>query len=163
MEVARDQTLNEVRDAVVTAWTDARTDEALKAEVDAIIAELDAGKPFQDLAAERNQFATLSAPITRDGDGTTILNQAVATNVFSAGPDSHGWAVNGDGDYLVYHVTDVTPPTTEASPEIKDFLVNATRDALYADFITGLTDEMWPQSARAGAYQRMLQLLTTIQ
>jgi peptidyl-prolyl cis-trans isomerase D len=163
IEVARDQTLDEVRDAVSTAWTNAKTDAALKAEVDAMIAELDAGKSFQDLATEKNQFATISAPLTRDGDGTTVLNQAVATNIFSAGPDSHGWAVNGDGDYLVYHVTDVTPPSTAPDKQIVDFLTNATRDALYADFITGLTDEMWPQSARGGAYQRMLALLIPAQ
>lgn len=161
IDVARDQTLDEVRDAVSTAWTNAKTDELLKAQVDEIIAALDGGKPFQDIAAERSQFATISAPINRDGDGTTVLNQAVATNIFSAGPDSHGWAVNGDGDYLVYHVIDVTPPTGEPGKDITDFLTNANRDGLYADLITGLTDEMWPQSARGGAYQRMLTLLTT--
>ncbi len=161
IDVARDQTLDEVRDAVSTAWTNAKTDELLKAQVDEIIAALDSGKPFQDIAAERSQFATISAPINRDGDGTTVLNQAVATNIFSTGPDSHGWAVNGDGDYLVYHVIDVTPPTGEPGKDITDFLTNANRDGLYADLITGLTDEMWPQSARGGAYQRMLTLLTT--
>jgi peptidyl-prolyl cis-trans isomerase D len=161
VDPARDQTIDEVRDAVTTAWTNAKTDELLKAEVDEIIAALDGGTPFQDIATQRSQFATISAPITRDGDGTTVLNQAVATNIFSAGPDSHGWAINGDGDYLVYHVTDVTPPSTEPGSDITDFLVNATRDGLYADFITGLTDELWPQSARGGAYQRMLTLLTT--
>ncbi|RYE10245.1 MAG: hypothetical protein EOP22_05840 [Hyphomicrobiales bacterium] len=160
VEPARDQTLDEVRDAVVLAWTNRKTDDALRAEVDAIIAELDGGKTFEQIATERNQFAIVSAPINRDGDGTTVLNQTVATNIFSTGPDSHGWAVNGDGDYLVYHVADVTPPTGEAPKEIVDFLTNGTRDTLYADLITGITDELWPQSVRGGAYQRMLNLLT---
>jgi peptidyl-prolyl cis-trans isomerase D len=161
IDVARDQTLDEVRDAVSTAWTNAKTDELLKAQVDEIIAALDSGRSFQDIAAERTQFATISAPITRDGDGTTVLNNAVATSIFSAGPGTHGWAVNGDGDYLVYHVVDVTPPTTDAGKDITDFLTNATRDGLYADLIAGLTDELWPQNVRGGAYQRMLTLLTT--
>lgn len=161
VEPARDQTLDEVRDGVSAAWTNQKTDEALRAEVDAIIAELDGGKSFADLAAERNQFATVSAPITRAGDGTTVLNQQVATNIFSSGPDTHGWAVNGDGDYLVYHVTDVTPPTTPPADDVVTFLTDGTRNALYADFITGVTDELWPTSARNGAYQRMLTLLTT--
>ncbi len=161
IDVARDQTLDEVRDALTATWTDAKTDELLKAQVDEIIAALDAGKPFPDVATERSQFATISPAITRDGDGTTVLNQAVATNIFAAGPDSHGWALNGDGDYLVYHVTDVTPPTTEAGKDITDFLTNATRDGLYAELITGLTDDLWPQNVRGGAYQRMLTLLTT--
>ncbi|MEO7222797.1 MAG: hypothetical protein ABIY37_10020, partial [Devosia sp.] len=161
IDVARDQTLDEVRDAISTAWTTAKTDELLRAEVDEIIESLDSGRSFQDIASVRSQFATISAPITRDGDGTTVLNQAVATNIFSTGPDSHGWAINGDGDYLVYHVTDVTPPTSEAGADITDFLTNASRDGLYADLIAGLTDELWPQNVRGGAYQRMLTLLTT--
>jgi peptidyl-prolyl cis-trans isomerase D len=161
VEPARDQTLDEVRGEVTSAWTDAKIDELLTAEIDEIVAALDSGTPFQEVAAERNQFAAISAPITRDGDGTTVLDQAVATAIFSGGPDSHGWAVNSDGDFLVYHVTDVTPPTTPPGQDITDFLLNATRDGLYADMIAGLTDELWPQSVRGGAYQRMLTLLTT--
>ena len=163
IDAARDQTLDEVRDALTTAWTDAKTNDLLKTEVEEIMASLDGGKSFEEAATERGQFATVSAPMTRDGDNTPVFNPSVATNIFSAGPDSHGWAVNGDGDYLVYHVTDVTPPTTEPGKDVTDFLTNATRDGLYADLITGLTDEMWPQSARGGAYQRMLTLLTTTQ
>jgi peptidyl-prolyl cis-trans isomerase D len=161
IEPARDQTLDEVRGTVTDAWTDAKIDELLTVEIDAIMADLDAGTPFQDVAAARSQFAAISAPITRDGDGTTVLDQAVATSIFSGGPESHGWAVNGDGDFLVFHVTDVTPPTTPPGEDITDFLLNATRDGLYADMISGLTDELWPQSVRGGAYQRMLTLLTT--
>ncbi len=161
IEVARDQTMDEVRDAVTTAWTNKTIDGLLKAQVDEIIAALDAGTPFTDLAAQRNAFSTISAPITRDGDNTPVINQAVATSIFSAGPDSHGWALNGDGDYLVYHVIDVTPPTTEPGADITKFMTDATRDGLYADLVTGLTDELWPQNVRGGAYQRMLNLLTT--
>jgi peptidyl-prolyl cis-trans isomerase D len=161
VDLARDQTLDEVRDAVSTAWITVKTNELLKAEVDAIITALDGGQSFADVATARNQFATISAPITRDGDGTTVLNQAVATGIFSTGPDTHGWAVNGDGDYLVYHVVDVTPPTGEPGSEITEFMTNAVRDGLYADLVTGITDELWPQNARGGAYQRMLNLLTT--
>jgi peptidyl-prolyl cis-trans isomerase D len=159
VEPARDQTLDEVRDKLAAAWVAGKTDEALKAEVEAIMAELDAGQGFEEVATARGQFATISAPFTRDGDGTAIINQAVGTNVFSAGADSHGWALNGDGDYLVYHVTDVTAPSTPPGKDITDFLTTATRDSLYGDFVVGLTNELWPESARNGAYQRMLALL----
>jgi peptidyl-prolyl cis-trans isomerase D len=161
IEVARDQTLDEVRDAVTTAWTDAKTNELLVAEVNEISEALDSGRPFADVATERNQFATVSAPITRDGDGTTVLDQAVATNIFSVGPDGHGWALNGDGDMLVFHVIDVTPPTGEVSKDIVDFMEGAVRDGIFADLTAGLTDELWPQNVRGAAYQRMLNLLTT--
>jgi peptidyl-prolyl cis-trans isomerase D len=141
IEAARDQTLDEVHDAVATAWTNGKTEEALQAEVTAIIADLDSGKSFQDVAAARSQFATISAPITRDGDQTSVLTQMVATQIFSGGADSHGSAIDGDGDYLLYHVVDVTPPTAEPDANIKDFLASSTRDALYAEFIGGLRDE----------------------
>jgi peptidyl-prolyl cis-trans isomerase D len=141
VEAARDQTLDEVKDKVTAAWTAAKTDAALKAEVDAIVKELDGGKSFQDVAAERTQFATISQPITRDGDKTNVLTQQVATAIFSKGPDSHGWAIDGDGEYVVYHVTDVTPAQGEGDKNIKDFLENSERDALYAEFVGGIRDE----------------------
>lgn len=141
VEAARDQTLDEVKDKVTAAWTAAKTDAALKAEVDAIMKELDGGKSFQDVAAERTQFATISQPITRDGDKTNVLTQQVAAAIFSKGPDSHGWAIDGDGEYVVYHVTDVTPAPGEGDKNIKDFLENSERDALYAEFVGGLRDE----------------------
>ncbi|MEO8757460.1 MAG: SurA N-terminal domain-containing protein [Devosia sp.] len=141
VDVARDQTLDEVKDKLTTAWTAAKTDEALQAEIKSIIAELDGGKSFQDVATERNQFATVSQAITRDGDKTNVLTQPVATTIFASGPDSHGSAVDGDGEYLVYHVIDVTPAVGEGDKNITDFLTKSTRDALYAEFIGGLRDE----------------------
>ena len=141
VDPARDQTLDEVRDAVTTAWTNGKTDEALQAEVKAITAELDSGKSFQDVAAARTQFATISQPITRDGDKTSVLSQKVATQIFSAGPDTHGSVVDDDGDYLLYHVVDVTPPAAAPDANIKSFLEGSLRDTLYAEFIGGLRDE----------------------
>lgn len=141
VEPARDQTLDEVKDKISAAWTAAKTDEALKAEVAAILKDLDAGKSFQDVATARSQFATISQPITRDGDKTNVLTQQVATQIFSGGPDSHGSAIDGDGEYLIYHVTDVTPAQGEGDNNINDFLSTSQRDALYAEFIGGLRDE----------------------
>jgi peptidyl-prolyl cis-trans isomerase D len=141
VDPARDQTLAEVKDKITAAWTAAKTDDALKAEVAAIAKDLDAGKSFQEVAAARSQFATISQPITRDGDKTNVLTQQVATQIFAAGPNSHGSAIDGDGEYLVYHVTDVTPAQGEGDKNITDFLSNSQRDALYAEFIGGLRDE----------------------
>ncbi|HEX4296478.1 MAG TPA: SurA N-terminal domain-containing protein [Devosia sp.] len=163
VEPARDQTLAEVHDAVATAWTNAKVDAALQAEVKAMMADLDGGKSFQDVAAAHSQFATVSQPITRDGDKTNVLTQQVATNIFSGGPDSHGWVVDGDGEYLVYHVLDVTPPTGDPAQAITDYMTNSTRDSLYSEFGQGITDEIWPPAARGPAYQRMLAQLQTPQ
>src|SRR3569623_250399 len=138
---ARDQTLDEVKDKLAAAWTAAKTDEALKAEIAAITKDLDAGKSFQDVATARSQFATISQPITRDGDKTKVLTPQVAPQIFSSGPNSHGSALDGDGEYLVYHVTDVPPAQGEGDKNINDFLSTSQRDALYAEFIGGIRDE----------------------
>ena len=65
----------------------------------------------------------------------------MASQIFSAGPNSHGSTVDGDGDYLIYHVVDITPAAGDPDKNVTDFLTNSTRDALYAEFITGLRDE----------------------
>ena len=158
IDPARDQTLDEVRDKVSAAWTAQKTDEALKAEVAKIVAELDGGKSFQDVAAERSQFATVSQPITRDGDKTNVLTQQVASQIFAGGPDSHGSAVDGDGEYLVYHVVDVTAAQGEGDKNVADFLVNSQRDGLYAAFIGGLRDQAGLRSINQQALAQLLGL-----
>lgn len=140
VDPARDQTLAEVRDAVVTAWTDAKTAEALTAEVTRLTDQLKAGTPLADVAASINQFPVLSPPLKRSGDGTTVLNQTVAAAIFDGGPDHYGSAVNGDGDHVVFQVVEVTPAAADAAPQARQFVENSTRDALYADFVNGLKD-----------------------
>jgi peptidyl-prolyl cis-trans isomerase D len=158
VEPARDQTLDEVKDKVAAAWTAEKTDDALKAQVKAITAELDAGKSFQDVAAEHSQFATVSQPITRDGDKTNVLTQQVATQIFASGPDSHGSAVDGDGDYLLYHVVDVTPATGDGDKAIADFLENSQRQGLNAAFIGGLREQAGLKNFNQQALAQLLGL-----
>ncbi len=142
IEAARDQTLDEVRDALTAAWTQKKTDEAITAEVDKIMQQLRDGTPFADIAVALNQFPILSQPLTRDGDGTNVLNQAVAQQIFSGGPVHFGSAVNGDGDQVIFQVVDVTVATSaEATPASVKFVEDSTRDALYADFVAGLRDK----------------------
>ncbi len=70
IEPARDQTLDEVRDAVVAAITTQRTNDALTAEVTRITDQLEAGTPFADVATSVGQFPILSPAIKRDGSAT---------------------------------------------------------------------------------------------
>ena len=138
VDPARDQTLAEVHDAVATAWTADRTDKALQDEIKSIMAELDAGKSFQDVATEKNQFATVSTPITRQGDQSKVLTGQVAASIFASGPNGHGWAIDGDGAYVIYHVTDATPPSGAPPANIVSFLTNSLRGSLNSQFIYGL-------------------------
>lgn len=141
VEPARDQTLAEVRDAVSAAWTAQKTSEALTTEVAVTLDKLRAGVPFGDAAAALNQFPVLSQPLSRNGDGTTVLNQAVASAIFDGGPDHFGAAQNGDGDQVIFRVVEITPAeTTEAAANVKTFVQNSMTDALDADFQRGLLD-----------------------
>jgi peptidyl-prolyl cis-trans isomerase D len=141
VDVARDQTLDEVRDAVDTAWTAEKTDAALQAEVEKALGELKAGKAFADVAAELNQFPQLSQPLKRSGYGTPVINDVVASEIFNGGPDHVGTAINGDGDHVVFHVVEVTPATGAAPDAAKKYVEDGTRDTLYADFVSGITTE----------------------
>jgi peptidyl-prolyl cis-trans isomerase D len=142
VEPARDQTLDEVRDAVAEAWTAKKTSEAITTEVAVTLDKLRAGTPFADAAAALNQFPVLSQPLGRNGDGTPVIDQAVGEAIFAGGPNHFGAAINGDGDQVVFHVVEVTPATVaEAAPSLKEFIDSSVRDSIYADFETGLRDQ----------------------
>jgi peptidyl-prolyl cis-trans isomerase D len=158
IDPARDQTFDEVKDKLAAAWTAQKTAEALNAEVAKITAELDAGKPFQDVAAERSQFATVSQPITRDGDKTNVLTQQVASQIFSGGPDSHGSAIDGDGEYVIFHVVDVTAAQGEPDKNVADFLENSQRQGLNAAFIGGLREQAGLKNFNQQALAQLLGL-----
>jgi peptidyl-prolyl cis-trans isomerase D len=152
---ARDQTLDEVHDAVAAAWTKQKTDAALTAQVTRSMDEMKAGKSLDDVAAEANQFPVLSPPFTRDGDGTTVINRAVAQAVFAGGPDHYGSAVNGDGDHVIFQVVGVTPAAGVADAKDKQFVGNSTRDSLYAEFIGAVQADV-PMSVNTAALQAVI-------
>lgn len=138
VDEARDQTLAEVREAVVAAWTASKTAEALTAEVTKLTDQLKAGTPFSDVAIGIGQFPILSQPLKRSGDGTTVLNQAVANEIFNGGPAHFGSAVNGDGDHVVFQVVEVNTGAAEAAADLKTYVQESMRDGLYTDFLSGL-------------------------
>jgi peptidyl-prolyl cis-trans isomerase D len=141
IEAARDQTLDEVRDELVAAWTAEKTAEALTTEVAITLDKMRAGMSLVDAAAELNQFPVPSLPIGRDGDGTPVLNATVAEAIFAGGPGHFGAAVNGDGDQVVFQVIEVTPAEANAAtPAIEQFVANSITDGLDADFQRGLLD-----------------------
>lgn len=142
VEPARDQTLEEVRDAVAEAWTAEKTEAAVLAQVESIVQRLKAGEPFADVAASLNQFPILSQPIKRAGDGTSVLNKDVAEAVFAGGASHFGSARDGDGDYVVFQVVEITPAADSAELEqIRTYVERASRESLFGDFMAGVRDE----------------------
>lgn len=142
VEPARDQTMDEVKDALVLAITEQRTADAVANEVDRILGQLQAGTPLADVAAGVSQFAQLSQPITRNGDGTPVLTAQVAASAFAGGVGHFGAAQNDDGDYVVFQVVEVIPAPPEATGQAATFVTEAARNTLYSDFVTGLRDEL---------------------
>ena len=147
IEPARDQTLDEVRDAVVTEITTQRTNDALTAEVTRITDQLGAGTPFADVATSVGQFPILSPAIKRDGSATVggstaqndpALSGDVATAIFNGGPNHFGSAQNADGDQVVFQVVEVTPAAADANAQATQFVENSIRDGVYEDLIRGL-------------------------
>lgn len=141
VDVARDQTLDEVRDAVIAGWTRQKTDEAVAAEVDKITAQLKSGATIADLAVSVNQFPQISQPMTRTGDGTPVFDASVASAIFAGGADHYGSARNQDGDYVIFRVVDILPAEGEGDAANKSYVENTTRDGLYSLFITALRND----------------------
>jgi peptidyl-prolyl cis-trans isomerase D len=141
IEPARDQTFDEVKDTLATTLTNERTKAALEAEAKSIVADLDSGTSIGVIASQHGQTTVTSQPFDRNGDGTPLINQQVATAAFLGGPTSHGWTLNGNGDTVVYQVKSVVPAEGDVDQKTKDFVEQAMRDEFYAEFIDGLRTE----------------------
>lgn len=140
IQPARDRTLDEVRDQLVAAWTTQKESEAVATEVEKILAQLKADTSFADAAVAANQFPQLSQPLSRSGDAGTI-DGAVATEIFKGGEGHYGSAINAQGDHVVFQVVEIVPPAADSPDSVPAvaFVEKSTRDALYADFIAGVT------------------------
>jgi peptidyl-prolyl cis-trans isomerase D len=142
VEAARDQTLDEERDAVTTAWTDEKTKAAVQAEVDKAMGQLNSGTAFADVAAGLNQFPQLSQPLARSGEPTPPLDQAVASAAFAGGEGHVGTAVNSDGDHVVFQVVEIIPAEGDLNEDAGGYIASTRQNTLYSDFMSGLRDSL---------------------
>src|SRR5690606_25576339 len=140
VEPARDQTLEEVGDEVRAALMAERTQEALAAEAERVVAELDAGRALSDIASGLGEEVVRSAPFGRGGAELSAIGPEVAAAAFSGGSDHHGAARNAEGDYVVFAVAEVVP-AAEATEEVANFLEQSARDSLFSEFVGGIRDQ----------------------
>lgn len=145
VEPARDQTLDEVREAVTTALTDERTAAAVQAEVDKAMAALKDGTPFPDVAASLNQFPQLSQPLARGGETTPPLDQSVVAAAFAGGEGHFGTALNGDGDHVIFQVVEIVPGDGDLTEDTGGYIASTRQNTLYSDFMGGLRESMGMQ------------------
>ncbi|WP_332702527.1 peptidylprolyl isomerase [Devosia sp.] len=141
IEPARDQTLDEVRDAVAQALTAERTNNAILAAQADAVARLDNGEALADIAASYNVFPQISAPFTRFGSEDGTIDGAVASAAFAGDETHHGSAVSQGGEFIVFEVTDLTPATGQLEEAANASLENEARIGLYGDFVSAVRDD----------------------
>ncbi|MDB5623701.1 MAG: hypothetical protein JWR39_2264 [Devosia sp.] len=141
IEPARDQTLDEVRDAIAEALTTERVNAAIAAQAADAVARLDSGEALADVAASLSVFPQLSAPFTRRGAEGTSIDGVVAAAAFAGGPDHHGSAVNQAGETVVFQVVDQVPAAAPLDPQTSASLENELRVGIFGDFTSAVRDE----------------------
>ena len=141
IDAARDQTLDEVRDAVTTALTTERTNDAILAATEDAVKRIEGGEAIADVAASFNVFPQISTPFTRFGAADGSIDANVASVVF-AGDDSHvGSAVSQEGEHVVFQVASVIPAEGDLEAQAKASLENEARVGMYGDFVTAVSNE----------------------
>ncbi|MGV8856394.1 MAG: SurA N-terminal domain-containing protein [Devosia sp.] len=141
VEPARDQSLDEVHDAVATALTAERTNAAVQAATDAAVAKLDAGTSFDDVAASYNVFPQLSTAFTRFGAADGSIDGVVAAAAFDGDATHHGSALNQTGEHVVFQVVDVIPAEGPLDAGAQANLEQEARVGIFDEFVTAVRDD----------------------
>ena len=141
VEPARDQTLDEVRDAVAEALATERTNNAIQAAANEAVARLDRGEQLADIAASYSVFPQLSQPFNRFGSEAGGIDGSVASAAFAGDADHHGQAVSETGEFVVFQVVDVVPAEGALEQQANANLENEVRVGLYSQFVSAVRDE----------------------
>ncbi len=137
---ARDQTLDEVRDEITTAIVEERTNNALLALGEDVVARLEGGEALADIAASLNIFPQISTPFTRFGAEDGSVDATVAASVFAGGPDHAGSVVSEDGQFIVFQVVDSAAGEPLQAEVVASF-DNEARAGLYSEFVAALRND----------------------
>ncbi|MCB9993830.1 MAG: SurA N-terminal domain-containing protein [Hyphomicrobiaceae bacterium] len=139
IEPARDETLDEVRDQVAADWLKVQQDKALEEKVNALLDTVKQTGDLDALALNEGLFPQISAPITRNGDATLSAN--VAQQAFDGDVGTIGSVQVSDNDYIIFKVTDVTPPTAALNANQAQVISDSVRNSEYAAFVAGLRNK----------------------
>jgi len=116
----RDRALDEVRDAVVTAWKQARIAERLTAEGDDIRSKVEGGEGLDTIADEMGLTVKTALNFTRNAQAPADLTSAAVEAAFN-GPEGHVAVTDGSEGVskAVLVVTGVfVPPFNADAPEL---------------------------------------------
>ena len=157
IQPARDQTLDEVRDDLTATLIAERTNNALLAKSEEIVAQLKGGSTLADVALSLNLFPQLSAPFSRFGSDDGSIDNVIAQAAFNGGPDHKGSVVSSTGEFIVFEVVDNTVPTEPLETAAADNLQNEAKNGVYGDFVGAVRDD-----AGLRINQQALQQLLTL-
>ncbi len=141
VEDARDQTLDEVRDTIKSTMLAARTDAILQAAADDDVTAIKGGMPFDLAATSRGTFAVPSEAFSRNGLANSEIDNSIASAAFDGPVDTIGAARNASGNYVVFSVASVTPPSSTPSQQAKDYVASGWRNDIYSAFVAGLRSD----------------------
>jgi peptidyl-prolyl cis-trans isomerase D len=137
VEPARDRGLDEVREAVVSAWRSDETARRLAAKAREYVSRLDKGDAFATVAADAGQ-ATKSADGLARGAAKGDLPAEAVTRIFGVFSGKAGSAALDEGESrVVFQVTSATTPpfdpklpdVTRYDEQLKNGLVDDIRSA----------------------------------
>ncbi|WMT90475.1 SurA N-terminal domain-containing protein [Pelagibacterium sp. H642] len=141
IEPARDQTLDEVRAEVITAWQDLQTDMAMTRAAEDMVAAIDSGSDLFTVAAENGQTPQTSSPFTRN-TASAGLDPQVAQAAFQGGEGHAGYVPTQNGGMVVFQVTQVTPASADATSQVAEAMETSFADLIFASFVEGLRQDL---------------------
>jgi len=143
---ARERTLDEVKDQVQARWREDEIANRLKTKATQILDKLKAGTPLAELAtAEALKLETRTG--IKRGDPSPPLSAGAIDAIFRAAKDGVGTAqAEQPVEQVVFHVTDIIVPTTEAgsdaAKQLQESLNRALADDVFGEYIAQLENQI---------------------
>jgi len=142
---ARERNFDEVRARVETRWRDEDIAKRLKAKADELVAALNAGKPFAEVAQSVPASVESASGLTREGKDQTVSADARAA-IFAAADGKAGQAAGkNEGTRIVFRLTKVAVPADAGkatAKKVTDALVTPLADELVAQYVVALESEI---------------------
>src|SRR5215204_6414236 len=143
---ARERTLDEVKDQVQARWREDEIANRLKTKATQILDKLKAGTPLAELAtAEALKLETRTG--IKRGDPSPPLSAGAIDAIFRAAKDGVGTAqAEQPVEQVVFHITDIIVPTTEAgsdaAKQLQESLNRALADDVFGEYIAQLENQI---------------------
>ena len=155
----RDRKLDEVKDVVEQHWREDEIATRLKAKAADLLDKLKSGNTLDELA-KANDLTVEKADKIRRGKASGNISASMAGSIFHTAKDAFGSA-EGDKptEWIVFRVTDVTTPKTEANSgyekRISAFVERQTVDDVFGEYLAWLEDELGTSVNRAALAQAL--------